>query len=170
MTERFEKVWLVFCALLCLAATQVASAKDAATLEDVAFLAGCWEGQAGDGTLIRETYTSPRGGSMLGNSQLVGGDKTQFFEFIQLLQTADGVVYRPLPNAKSAATFALVKASEHSVTFENAANDFPQRIAYSYDGADTLTARIEMLNGQKQQSFPMKAVPCGGEIHRKSLR
>jgi hypothetical protein len=169
MTETFEKFWLVICALLCLATTQVASAKNAATLEDVAFLAGCWEGQAGDGTLIRETYTSPRGGAMLGNSQLVGGEKTQFFEFIQLVQTADGVVYRPLPNAKSAATFALVKASEHSVTFENAANDFPQRIAYSYDGADTLTARIEMLNGEKQQSFPMKAVPCGGEIHRKSL-
>lgn len=170
MTETFRKFSLAICALFCLVATQVASAKNPATLDDVAFLAGCWEGKAGDGALIRETYTSPRAGAMLGNSQLVGDGKTQFFEFIQLLQTADGVVYRPLPNAKSAATFALVKASEHSVTFENAANDFPQRIVYSYDGADTLTARIEMLNGEKQQSFPMKAVPCGGEIHRKSLR
>jgi hypothetical protein len=141
------------------------------TIEDVAFLAGCWEGSPADGTVIRETYTTPRANLMLGNSQTVIGGKTRFFEFIQLMQTQDGVVYRPLPNGKSAAAFTLVKALGTEAVFENATNDFPQRITYVYDAATgVLTARIETLDGSKTESFPMKATGCGGETHRKALR
>jgi len=170
MAGTSKKRWRAILGVLALAVTQFAAARPPVTLDDVAFLAGCWEGSTGDGGLLRETYTSPRAGAMLGNSQMVRGDRTQFFEFIQLVQTADGVVYRPMPNARSAASFPLVAASDQDAVFENAANDFPQRIAYRYDGARTLLARIEMLNGDKRQSFAMKAVPCGGEVHRKALR
>lgn len=140
------------------------------TIDNAAFLAGCWQGEAG-GANIRETYTAPQAGSMLGNSQVVSKGKTDFFEFIRLVQTPDGVEYRPLPNAKSAASFKLVKASATEVVFENAANDFPQRILYAFDaGKGLLTARIEKLDGSKSESFPMKAVPCGGEVHTRALR
>jgi hypothetical protein len=107
---------------------------------------------------------------MLGNSQLLDADTTGFFEFIQLPQPADGVLYRPLPNGKRGAAFASVKASEHGVVFESAANDFPQPIACRDDGAATLIARSEMRSGQKRQSFPMQAVACGGGTHRASLQ
>lgn len=138
------------------------------TIDDLAFLAGCWEGDLGDGTVIRETYTAPRGGSMLGNSQVAGGGKTHFFEFIQLAQTDAGVAYKPSPNAKDSVAFPLAKLTGTAVVFENPSHDFPQRIAYTLEG-DKLTARIEKLDGQKAQTFAMKAVPCGGEAHRKAI-
>jgi len=164
----FTKTVAAACLVLSIS-TQAAPAEKF-TIENAAFLAGCWQGDAG-GTLIRETYTAPQAGSMLGNSQLVSKGKTDFFEFIRLVQTPDGVEYRPLPNAKSAASFKLVSSSATNVVFENAANDFPQRIAYTFDaGQGVLTARIEMLDGSKSESFPMKAVACGGETHRKALR
>ena len=156
----------------CLAALAPGHAEAAKkyTIDNVAFLAGCWQGDAG-GATIRETYTSPQAGSMLGNSQMASNGKTEFFEFIRLVQTADGVEYRPLPNAKTAAAFTLVKASANEVVFENAANDFPQRIVYAFDaGKGTLTARIAMLDGSKAESFAMRAVSCGGETHNKALR
>ncbi len=137
-------------------------------LDDLAFLAGCWEGELADGSTIRETYTAPRGGAMLGNSQVSAAGKTLFFEFIQVAQTETGVAYKPSPNAKDSVAFPVAKLTGTAVVFENAAHDFPQRIAYTLEG-DKLTARIEKLDGQKSQTFPMKAVPCGGESHRKAL-
>lgn len=150
-------------ALLATAACVAASSGHAdgkPSLEAVAFLAGCWEGDLGDGAKIRETYTAPRGGLMLGNSQVSAGTKTQFFEFIQLKQTDAGVVYQPSPNAKDAAAFPLVKVAADEAVFENPQNDFPQRITYRYDGK-TLTARIEMMDGSKAETFVMKATACG---------
>lgn len=159
-------------AMTCLVASASGHAAPAEkyTIDNVAFLAGCWQGNTG-GAVIRETYTSPQAGSMLGNSQLMSKGKTDFFEFIRLVQTADGVEYQPLPNAKTAATFKLTKASAAELVFENAANDFPQRIVYAFDaGRGVLTARIGMLDDSKVESFPMTAVPCGGETYRKALR
>lgn len=138
------------------------------TIDDLSFLAGCWEGDLGDGSVIRETYTAPRGGTMLGNSQVAAGGKTHFFEFIQLAQTESGVAYRPSPNAKDSVAFPLATLDGTAVVFENPAHDFPQRIAYTLVG-EKLTARIERLDGEKAQTFAMKAVPCGAEAHRKAL-
>lgn len=138
------------------------------TIDDLAFLAGCWEGDLGDGSSIRETYTAPRGGAMLGNSHVSGGGKTHFFEFIQLVQTDAGVAYKPSPNAKDSVAFPLAKLEGTSVAFENPAHDFPQRISYVLAG-DKLTAKIEKLDGQKAQTFAMKAVSCGGDAHRSAL-
>ncbi len=155
-------------AFLLFAASDVSAQAARPTLDDLAFLAGCWEGELADGSTIRETYTAPRGGAMLGNSQVAAGGKTLFFEFIQLAQTDTGVAYKPSPNAKDSVAFPVAKLTGTAVVFENAAHDFPQRIAYTLEG-DKLTARIEKLDGQKSQTFPMKAVACGGEPHRKAL-
>jgi len=168
--ERAATAVATFVAAFLFSVSGAALAQTKATLDDIAFLAGCWEGDLGDGSTIRETYTVPRGGTMLGNSQVVGGGKTQFFEFIQLTQTDAGVVYRPSPNAEDSVAFPLVKSSATEAVFENAAHDFPQRISYVFDGNSGLTARIEKLNGEKAQSFAMKAVACGGDVHRKALK
>lgn len=136
------------------------------TVDDLVFLSGCWEGNLADGTTIRETYTTPRGGLILGNSQVTSGGKTLFFEFNRIAQTDGGVAYQPSPKGKESVAFALTKLAGTAVVFENASHDFPQRIAYTREG-DKLTARIEKLDGQEAQSFPMKAVRCG-KAHRGS--
>lgn len=106
---------------------------------------------------------------MLGNSQVTGGGETQFFEFIQLVETDRGIVYRPWLNAKNSVNFVLIESSPTQIVFENPAHDFPQRIVYEYDGKEVLTARIEKLDRSKARSFAMRAVPCGGEAHRAAI-
>ena len=49
-------------------------------------------------------------------------------------------------------TFALVRHDGTSATFENAAHDYPQRIAYARDG-DTLTATISAIDGSKARRW-----------------
>lgn len=165
---RRAKAAAIAAAFLLFAGSDVNAQAARPTLDDLAFLAGCWEGELADGSTIRETYTAPRGGAMLGNSQVAAAGKTLFFEFIQLAQTDTGVAYKPSPNAKDSVAFPVAKLTGTAVVFENPAHDFPQRIAYTLEG-DKLTARIERLDGEKSQTFPMKAVPCGGEPHRKAL-
>lgn len=139
------------------------------TLADLSFMAGCWEGQLGEDMKIRETFTPMGGSAMFGNSQIFGNTKTNFFEFIVLEETGEGVVYRPYPRGEAAAAFPLVSLADGEAVFENAENDYPQRIAYRLTGENNLVARIETIAGEKQQRFDMSAVPCGEEAYQRAL-
>ncbi|MEM7480574.1 MAG: DUF6265 family protein [Acidobacteriota bacterium] len=133
-------------------------------IAELAFMAGCWEGELGGGTILKETHTAPNGGVMLGNSQVVSEGETQFFEFIRIHETEDGVSYQPFPGSKQSVEFPLVEVSDSHVVFENPDHDYPQRVSYRLSES-TLTARIEKVDGTKAQTFTLQAVPCGGESH-----
>jgi len=158
---------LIFAAQAAVAETGV---PQGGSLEDLAFMVGCWEGELGNGSIIRETFTSPKGGAMLGTSHVVGEDQTRFFEFIQIRDGENGIYYQPHPQGKDAAAFPLVKVTADEAVFENETNEFPQRIVYRADGRDRLLARIEKLDGEGARTFPMTAAPCGGERHQKAIQ
>ena len=65
----------------------------AATVEEMAWLAGRWTGD-GLGGETEETWTPPAGGSMIGMFRLVKEGKPVFYEFISILQTDKGLVMR----------------------------------------------------------------------------
>ena len=138
-------------------------------IESLAFMAGCWEGDLDEGTRIRETYTTPRGGAMLGNSQIIAGDSTPFFELIRITQDADGVHYRPYPGGKESVAFSLVRISPTEAVFENPEHDYPQRIVYDGGVEGELSARVEKIDGTRVQKFSMRATACGGERHQRAL-
>ncbi|MEM9553097.1 MAG: DUF6265 family protein [Acidobacteriota bacterium] len=140
------------------------------TLEDLAFLAGCWQGTIGEGTTIREAFTAPLGGLMLGSSQTVADGATVSFEYLRIEETEEGVFYRPSPGGRETVSFQLVaegsggSSDSALAVFENLAHDFPQRIVYDLaDDGVTLVARIEDESGETSRSFPMTAVPCRGD-------
>jgi hypothetical protein len=64
-----------------------------ATLADVAFIAGHWRGTVGTG-LSEEIWAPPAGDNMVGMWRLVMGDQVQLFEFLTIVQDADGPVFR----------------------------------------------------------------------------
>lgn len=144
------------------AAAAQPSAAEPPGIEAVAFLSGCWEGDLGEGVTIRETYTEPRGGAILGNSQVTAGGEAQFFEFSRISVEDGAVVYHPHPMGEPSVKFRLVRSGSGEAVFENPDHDFPQRIVYKLEGEGRLTARIELLDGGKSQRFAMRAVPCAG--------
>lgn len=124
------------------------AASPAANVQDLGWLAGQWVSEAGD-RWTEESWTAPRAGIMLGHSRSGRGNALHEFEFLRIAAGTDGVpTYMAQPGGRAAVTFALVRRDGTSATFENAAHDYPQRIAYVRTG-ETLTATISLIDGTK---------------------
>lgn len=144
-------------------ATVGAQGQTQGSVESLAWLSGCWaaEGKdAGSG----EFWTAPAGGTLLGLSRTVKGDKTVGFEFMQMRVNPEGkLVFIALPSGQKETVFPAVSQTEAAVVFENPQHDFPQRIRYARQGPDQLIARIEgTRSGGQQRSldFPMRRTTC----------
>jgi hypothetical protein len=128
------------------------AASPAATVDDLGWLAGDWVSEA-DGRWTEESWTAPRGAMMIGHSRSGRGDVLREFEFLRIGRGEDGAVaYTAMPQGGAPVAFALVRHDKASATFENAAHDYPQRIAYARAG-DTLTATISAIDGSKARSW-----------------
>ena len=111
----------------------------AATISQVAWLAGEWTGASGS----EERWTTPAGGSMLAVSRTVRKGRMTAFEFLCIVERAGGLVYQAMPNGRMPATdFTLTGIESNSATFENPAHDFPKRIRYTLRTDGTLEATI----------------------------
>src|SRR5688500_8534513 len=129
------------------------------TIADVAWITGGWQtvpSGPGGRRQVEEQWTKPAGGSMMGMSRTVAGDKTVEFEYLRIEQRADGVYYVAHPKARCPGTdFKLTRASATEAVFENPQHDFPKRIIYGKtDGG--LTASIDAGEGSKAMSFVFK--------------
>ena len=126
------------------------------TISDVSWIAGDWQTPSGGRRQIEEHWTTAAGGSMLGVSRTIAGDKTVEFEYLRIEQRTDGVYYVAHPKARCPGTdFKLTRASATEAVFENPQHDFPKRIIYRKT-EDGLTASIDGGEGSKAMSFPFK--------------
>ncbi|MBC7773555.1 MAG: hypothetical protein H7210_13755 [Pyrinomonadaceae bacterium] len=113
------------------------------SLAPVAFMAGSWISEDGGG-VTDEHWSAAAGGTMMGTSRTVRGDRTLFYEFLRIESRADGVYYLAAPLGRAPATpFKLTSSSRNAVAFENINHDYPRRISYRLDEAGHLIARIE---------------------------
>jgi hypothetical protein len=125
----------------------------ATTITDLAWIAGHWQNAAGGRVQIEEHWTGVAGGTMMGMSRTVAGEKTVEFEYLRIEQRADGIYYVAHPKARCPATdFKLTKASATEAVFENPQHDFPKRITYRKTADDSLTATIDGGEGTKAMS------------------
>ena len=125
-----------------------------ATLADLGWISGDWQTAPGGRRQIEEHWTAVAGGTMMGMSRTVAGDKTVEFEYLRIEQRADGIYYVAHPKARCPATdFKLTKSSASEAVFENPQHDFPKRIIYRKTGADSLTASIDGGEGSKAMTF-----------------
>lgn len=119
------------------------------TLDDIKFLAGCWAGTM-DSLDMREQWSAPEGGLMLGSTLYLRGESVAGFEFGMFSEDASGVTLWPYPNGeRSEHGFPLVRIGENGqdFVFENLAHDFPVRIVYARLSVNELAPRIEGRDG-----------------------
>ena len=134
------------------AALLLVAASPTAKVDDLAWMAGQWASEA-NGRWTEENWTGPRGGVMLGVSRSGQGDRLREFEYVRIAAGADGVpAYIAQPQGGAPVTFRLAQRAGTSAIFENAAHDYPQRIAYVRAG-DAMTATISAIDGSKARSW-----------------
>ena len=98
---------------------------------------------------------------MLGYSRTMRPGRPVFFEQLRIEIKEGELTYIPLVGKQGPIPFALKKSGTNEVVFENAAHDYPQRIAYERVGEE-LKAKTELLDAVKPrtQSFNFKRVAC----------
>lgn len=133
------------------------------TLSDLTWFGGCWElTSAAKGLQITEMWMKPAGGLMIGSGRTISGGKAVEYEFLRIVEDADGIFYVAKPTENKEETrFKLTRGSSTEAVFENLAHDFPQRIIYKREG-DKLNARIEGTKDGKTRGidFPYSRVSC----------
>lgn len=128
-------------------------------LERLRWLAGRWEGIA-PGRVSQEYWMEPLGGTMVGMSRTVAGDRTVAWEHLRIEERGSGLAYIAYPSGQAETRFDLVGQDDALVVFENLAHDFPQRIRYRLLADGSLRAQIEgMREGALRViDFPMKRI------------
>ena len=127
------------------------------------WLAGCWELRQGARHGV-EMWMPPEGGMMLGASRVTVDGRVREYEQLRLDLTRDTLVYTARPSGQAEAAFRSVEIGETGFTVANPAHDFPQRIGYRRQGADSLIAWIEGpgRDGVKRIEYPMRRMDCRG--------
>ena len=119
---------------------------------DLAWMTGSWATTA-NARWTDESWSVPRAGVMLGYSRSGRGESLREFEFLRIQAGEDGVpVYFAQPGGRPPVPFRLTWRDSASATFENPANDFPQRIRYRRRG-DVMVATISALDGSNAVSW-----------------
>lgn len=119
----------------------------AQTLTDLNWMAGYWT-SSDDGNSMEELWSTASGSMIVGFHRDVFANGRSSFEYLRIVETAEGIVYLASPGGRPPTPFKLVEHSTNMASFENLENDFPQRIIYTQNG-NTLTARIEDKSGEK---------------------
>jgi Domain of unknown function (DUF6265) len=125
-----------------------------ATVAQLAWLAGTWNGGAGP-VSIEERWTPPAAGAMLAVSRTLKGDRMVAFEFLRIVERDGSLVYIAQPGGRPPTEFTLTAISADSATFENPMHDFPKMIRYSKRADGSLEARVSD-GGQKGETFLFK--------------
>jgi hypothetical protein len=157
-----RRTWRVALPLALLAVTADAAAQvPGPALQALHWLAGCWHSEV-DEPGSGEQWMAPAGGSMLGMARTLKGGRAVQFEFMQIRESAAGVVFIAQPSGLGGTRFVATELSERVAVFERSEPDFPQRVIYRLQADGRLAARIEgQRNGEPRGvDFPMRRGAC----------
>jgi hypothetical protein len=134
--------------IMALTILPVSASAEPAAIDQLAWMSGHWASDR-EGRWTEEHWLEPRGGQMLGLNRSGNVNAARAFEFLRIQTEEDGsLIYWAAPGGQPAVPFTLSEQSNHSVTFENEANDFPQRIHYQRQG-DRLDVTISDASGER---------------------
>jgi len=124
-------------------------------------MAGCWAGDHADARRSSyEVWIAPKAERMLGVSQTVRPDRTEFeFMRIERAGTSGQIDYVAQPSGRPPTRFRMTDASPSHGEFVNADHDFPQRIRYAREG-DLLRAELSGGNPVRRIEFRFRKVSC----------
>lgn len=99
---------------------------DSATLADLAWIEGRWQGKAMEGD-FESVWNAPAANSMMGMFKFMKDDRVVFYELLTIVEEEQGIVLRlkhfdaqlvGWEEKKESIEFPLVKVSENEATFE----------------------------------------------------
>jgi Domain of unknown function (DUF6265) len=129
------------------------------TIADLVWMSGDWQTDPTDRAVSEEHWTRPAGGSMIGMSRTLVGDRTASFEFLRIEARGDAIYYVASPKGRCPATdFKLTRLSGSEAVFENPEHDFPKRIIYRRNSEGGLSASVDGGEGTKSEKFDFKAM------------
>ena len=111
-------------------------------IDKLAWMNGAWS-QSKDRDSVEESWLGPRNKVMVGVNLSVSERRGTNYEFLRIVEGTEGLSYFASPAGKPPVEFKLKEMGDRKVSFENRANDFPQRILYWLDADGALKARIE---------------------------
>jgi hypothetical protein len=157
--------------LLATAPPASAAAADAApagrlapgSLQRLSWLAGCWARGSGD-SRDDEQWLAPLGGAMLGVSRTVRDGRAVAWEQMRIEERDSTLVFTARPSGQTEASFEAIALTDSSVTFENPAHDFPQRVSYTLRPDGGVLGAIEGVRGGRPRrvEFPLARAACAG--------
>lgn len=129
------------------------------SVQDLAFLAGCWMGSAGEDKL-QECWAGPEGNSMIGGFRWIKGGKLWMYEVIVLVDDGEEVMFRlrhfdAEGNAwedKDAPISARLELVEGSRAVFKDVNEAGRRITYEIGEDGALHISIESEKDGKPQT------------------
>jgi len=152
---------------LAVAATSVAaqervSPAPSATIAQVAWIAGDWQGEVAPGAFSQEVWAAPAGDCMMGMWRLVIGGKVKLFESLSITQEEGGPVLRLRHFGRDGVgweerdrplTLPLVEVGDGLAAFAGPGRSGPLRIVYRRTGDDTMTVAVEKTEGRESFDF-----------------
>ncbi|HMO68384.1 MAG TPA: DUF6265 family protein [Novosphingobium sp.] len=121
------------------------------------WLAGAWSMESG-ARWADETWTSPRGGMMMGASRSGFGPELAEWEQVRIQRRADGgISLFAQPQGRAATEFRMATQSETAIEFANPAHDYPQRIRYERVG-QLLIAEVSKMDGSEAMRWQYRRV------------
>ncbi len=128
------------------------AALEGVAIEGLAWMTGYWKTDK-RGIVNEECWLAPKGNVMLGLHRDTYEDGRMMFEYLRIMETANGVVYYATPLGYETTKFTLTAHSNKDgvrrAVFENPEHDFPKLIRYTLNG-DLLTAEAEGIDdGQR---------------------
>jgi hypothetical protein len=144
--------------LLCACATARPPRDGASPLAPLAWISGTWVGSEAD-THIEESWSEPRGLSMVGSFRMLQQGAPRFYELMTLEREGEQTLLRlkhfgpgllAWEEKDEAPTFRLAAVTGSEATFENVGTDKVRRIRYQRSG-DALVITLESDGKQPQQ-------------------
>jgi hypothetical protein len=128
-------------------------------VSDLGWMSGDWQTDPSGRAVSEEHWTRPAGGSMIGLSRTLVGDRTASFEFLRVEERGESIYYVASPRGRCPATdFKLTRLSGQEAVFENPQHDFPKRIIYRRNTDGGLTASVDGGEGTKAEKFDFKSM------------
>lgn len=138
-------------------------------LDQANWFLGIWQNSTPDG-VFTERWEQKNDSLYLGNSTVVVGKDTVFYESIDLQKTNNDWKYivsvknqassTSASNNEQPVSFKLTSVTPTQLVFENPQHDFPTKIIYTQINNDSIVAEISgIIKGvEKKELFPMKRI------------
>lgn len=131
------------------ASVEVLRPDDNDPLAHLGWLAGSWVVHKPDGTIVEETWSAPRAGSMVAFGRTMKEGRMTFYELLRIEVREGKVIYFAQPIGKDATEFAAVATQNpDEAIFENLAHDWPKRITYRKTAPGQVLVKVEGAPGE----------------------